>query len=50
MFLVMGELFINVLDILLFYLENKCYFMMVMFSGQMIKIVIDVNVMLVFEL
>ena len=40
----MGELFTNVLDISLLYPENTRHPMMAMLSGQMTKIVIDVNV------
>ena len=40
----MGELFTNVLDISLLYPENKRHPMMAMLSGQMTKIVIDVDV------
>ena len=46
----MGELFTNVLDISLLYPENKRHPMMAMLSGQMTKIVIDVNVTPVPEL
>ena len=40
----MGELFTNVLDISLLYPENTRHPMMAMLSGQMTKIVIDVDV------
>ncbi len=46
----MGELFTNVLDISLLYPENRRHPMMAMLSGQMTKIVIDVNVTPVPEL
>ena len=46
----MGELFTNVLDISLLYPENTRHPMMAMLSGQMTKIVIDVNVTPVPEL
>ncbi|NDV92555.1 acyltransferase [Alteromonas sp. 345S023] len=46
----MGELFTNVLDISLLYPENRRHPMMAMLSGQMTKIIIDVEVKAVPEL
>lgn len=46
----MGELFTNVLDISLLYPENPRHPMMAMLSGQMTKVILDVNVTPVPEL